>query len=125
MFDYWQSLLLYIKLNWVPQKEEKPLFFSFSAYDICNCLFDSYPVLDHQILIDSKSDIYSNSLTSSHSPDIHWGSECIQYGQSPDYMLFKAFQQKVQVWENKVEKEQIQNILVDYIIKPESVKISY
>jgi len=40
-------------------------------------------------------------------------------------MLFKAFQQKVQVWKDKIGKKQIQNIPVDYIIKSEPVKTSY
>jgi len=52
-------------------KEEKPLFFPFAAYDIRDCLFDSYPVLDHQISTDLKPDACSNLLTSSHSPNIH------------------------------------------------------
>ena len=106
-------------------KEEKPSFFSFSAYDVRDCLFDSYPVSDHQISTDSKPDACSDLSTSSHSPDIHWGSERIRYGRSPGYMLFKAFQQKVRVWEDEVGKEWMQNIPVDCVIEPEPVETSY
>jgi len=34
--------------------EEKPQFFSFSAHDVRDHLFDSYPVLVHQISTDLK-----------------------------------------------------------------------